>query len=433
MPTVEPGRWDTRALLATAERCLAGGVLHHLTALPPEARVVLVRGRGSRVWDSDGREYLDYYLGSASMVLGHAHPEVLEAVRAQQELGTQFFELTPAAIQLAERLTQVVPCAERVKFANSGSEATAAALKLARAHTGRDHVLKFEGAYHGTHDWAVWGALHRAPLAYPWAEADSIGVPRGLGDYVLVAPYNDLAAASAHIRAHRDRLAAVMMEPLLGNVRPAPGFLEGVRAVTAESGIPLIFDEVVSGFRLALGGAQEYYGVVPDLTALGKSLGGGYPIGAIVGRADLFDSVTPAAVARGRFAMYTGTFSGNPVSCAAALATLNVLQRPGVYARLHGLAQRLADGLREISARLGRATFVVNEGPMVDMWFTDRRVDSYPAIWTADVERGRAFKLGLIRRGIWSPPGLKMFLSLAHTDEDIVRTLEAAEAAMKAL
>ena len=236
---MESRRWDTRALLASAERCLAGGVLHHLTALPPEARVVLVRGQGSRVWDSEGCEYIDYYLGSAALVLGHAHPEVLEAVRAQQELGTQFFELTPAAIQLAERLTQVVPCAERVKFANSGSEATAAALKLARAHTGRDHVLKFEGAYHGTHDWAVWGALHRTPLDYPRAEPDSTGVPRGLQNYVLVAPYNDLAAASALIRAHRHRLAAVMMEPLLGNVRPAPGFLEGVRAVTLECGIPL--------------------------------------------------------------------------------------------------------------------------------------------------------------------------------------------------
>ena len=380
-----------------------------------------------------GREYVDYYLGSASLVLGHAHPEVLEAVRAQQELGTQFFELTPAAIQLAERLTQVVPCAERVKFANSGSEATAAALKLARAHTGRDHVLKFEGAYHGTHDWAVWGALHRTPLDYPRAEPDSTGVPRGLQDYVLVAPYNDLAAASALIRAHRDRLAAVMMEPLLGNVRPAPGFLEGVRAVTLECGIPLIFDEVVSGFRLALGGAQEHYGVVPDLAALGKSLGGGYPIGAIVGRTDLFDSVTPAAIERGRFAMYTGTFSGNPVSCAAALATLDVLQRPGTFARLHALGQNLADGLREISDRLGLATFIISEGPMVDLWFTDQAVASYPASWAADAERGRAFKLGLMRRGIWSPPGLKMFLSLVHTDEDIARTLEAAEGAMKAL
>lgn len=403
MSPAEPRHWDTRTLLATAERCLAGGVLHHLTALPPEARAVLVRGRGSHVWDSEGREYIDYYLGSASLVLGHAHPRVLEAVRAQEEEGTQFFELTPAAIQLAERLTQVVPCAERVKFANSGSEATAAALKLARAHTGRDHVLKFEGAYHGTHDWALWGALHRTPLAYPRAEPDSAGVPQALADYVLVAPYNDLAAAAHLIRANRDRLAAVMMEPLLGNVRPA------------------------------LGGAQELYGVVPDLAALGKSLGGGYPIGAIVGRAALFETVTPAAVERGRFAIYTGTFSGNPVSCAAALATLDILCRPGTYARLHGVGQTLADGLRDISRRLGLATFVVNEGPMVDLWFTEETVGSYPAIWATDAARGRAFKLELMRRGIWSPPGLKMFLSLAHSDGDIARTLDAAEAAMRTL
>lgn len=425
--------WDTGALLAKAERYLAGGVLHHLTALPAEVRTVLVRGQGSHVWDSDGREYVDYYLGSASLVLGHAHPDVLEAVRAQQDLGTQFYELTPPAVLLAEQLVEAVPCAERVKFANSGSEATAAAVKFARAHTGRDRILKFEGAYHGTHDWAVWGSLHRTPLPYPTAEPDSLGVPRGLGDYVLVAPYNDLAAAGAIIREHRAELAAVIVEPLLGNVRPKPGFLAGVRAVTSECDIPLIFDEVVSGFRLALGGAQEYYGVVPDLAALGKSLGGGFPIGAIVGRSELFESVTPAAVARGRFAMYTGTFSGNPVSCAAALATLAVLRQPGTFERLHFLGRRLADGLRAISRRLGIATFVVNEGPMVDLWFTDRDVDAYPMMWPADAVRGRKFKIELMRRGIWSPPGLKMFLSLAHSDEDVDRTLDAADAAMRAL
>ena len=190
---------------------------------------------------------------------------------------------------------------------------------------------------------------------------------------------------------------------------------------------------MVSGFRLALGGAQEYYGVVPDLAALGKSLGGGYPIGAIVGRAELFECVTPAAAERGRFAMYTGTFSGNPVSCAAALATLEVLRGPGMFERLHALGQRLADGLREISGQLGIATFVVNEGPMVDLWFTDRTVDSYPMSWSADAERGRRFKLELMRRGIWSPPGLKMFLSLAHSDQDVDRTLDAAAAAMRTL
>jgi glutamate-1-semialdehyde 2,1-aminomutase len=430
---MEAPRGDTGALLAKAERYLAGGVLHHLTALPPGARTVLARGQGSRVWDAEGREYIDYYLGSASLVLGHGHPRVREAVTAQAALGTQFFELTPPAVLLAEQLVEVVPCAERVKFASSGSEATAAAVKLARAHTGRDRILKFEGAYHGTHDWAVWGALHREALAYPTARPDSLGVPHDLGAHVLVAPYNDLDVAGTIIREHRAALAAVIVEPLLGNVRPKPGFLEGVRRLTAEHGIPLIFDEVVSGFRLALGGAQELYGVVPDLAALGKSLGGGYPIGAIVGREALFESVTPAAAQRGRFAMYTGTFSGNPVSCAAALATIQVLKEPGTYERLHEVGRRLADGLREVSRRRGVATFVVSEGPMADLWFTDRAVESYPASWSADAALGRRFKLGLMQRGIWSPPGLKFFLSLAHTDQEVDRTLEAADAVLAEL
>lgn len=425
---------DTKELLADAETYLAGGALHDLTRLPDEVRTVIARGKGSHIWDTDGREYIDYYMGSSAMILGHAHPEVVEAVRRQAELGSTFFEMTPPAIELAKLIVEVVPCAERVKYAGTGSEATAVALRVARAHTGKDVVLKFEGAYHGTHDWAVWGALHRQPIPSPRAtEPDSLGVPAELGRYVVIAPYNNLDAATAIIRAHKDELAAVIAEPLLGNVKPKPGFLAGVREVTRECGIPLIFDEVVSGFRLALGGAQEYYGVVPDLTALGKSLGGGYPIGAVVGREEVMEWLTPRAVTARRYAMYRGTFSGNPVSCTAGVATLRVLQRPGTYERLHAIGRVLGDGLRETSQRLGLPTFVVNEGPMVDIWFTEKKIESYPDTWTADVERARKFKVGLMQRGVWSPPGLKMFLSLAHTDEDIARTLEAAEASMRAL
>lgn len=427
------GGMNTRQLLADAETYLAGGSLHHLTRLPDGVRTVIARGQGSHVWDTDGIEYIDYYLGSSALTLGHAHPEVVDAVRRQAELGSTFFEMTLPAIELATLVVEAVPCAERVKYAGTGSEATALALRIARAHTGNDVVLKFEGAYHGTHDWALWGALHRQPINYPRAAPDSQGIPSGLSKYVLLAPYNDLSPAAAIIRQHKDELAAVIAEPLLGNVKPRPGFLAGVREVTRECGIPLIFDEVVSGFRLALGGAQEYYGVVPDLTALGKSLGGGYPIGAVVGRTELMECLTPRAVSAGRHVVYSGTFSGNPVSCAAGVATLRVLKRPGTYERLHALGQVLGDGLREIGHRLDVPVFVVNEGPMVDLWFTEKEIESYPDTWTADVERARKFKVGLMQRGVWSPPGLKMFLSLAHTDEDIGRTLEAAEASMRTL
>jgi glutamate-1-semialdehyde 2,1-aminomutase len=427
------GATTTQSLRARAERVLAGGVLHHLTAIPGRAPEVFLRGSGSRLWNSDGKEYIDYYLGSASLVLGHAHPEVLEAVRAQLEQGTHLFEMTPAAIELAELVVDAIPSAERLKYAMSGTEAVTAAVRVARAHTKKTRILKFEGAYHGSHDWLLWGYRHRHGINYPFTQPDSPGIPRELQSMVLVAPYNHPEAFKALVNQYKDELAAVLAEPLLGNIKPNSGFLETVRSVTKEHGIPLIFDEVVTGFRLSYGGAQARYGVTPDMTALGKSLGGGHPIGAIVGRADLMDYFSPARIAEGTAVLHVGTFSGNPVSCAAGAAALKVLKRPGTFERLHDLGQRLGDGLREISVRRGRPTFVVNEGPMVDIWFTDREVSSYPDTWAADAQIAKRFRLGLMERGIWAPPGLKMFLSLAHSDEDIARTLEAADSSMRDL
>lgn len=427
------GQNNAQDLLARAARCFPGGVLHHLTAFRERPPVVIARGKGSRMWDVDGKEYIDYYLGSASLTLGHAHPEVDEAVRRQQEAGVHFFELTSAAVELAELIIDAVPSAQRLKYAMSGTEAVLAAVRVARAHTGRTKILKFEGAYHGSHDWMLWATRHQQPLSYPAAEPDSAGIPRELQSFVLIAPYNDVDTFAGLVQRHHNELAAVVAEPLLGNVQPKPGFLEAVRRVTREANIPLIFDEVVSGFRLAMGGAQERYGVVPDLTALGKSLGGGLPIGALVGRTDLMDRFNPSRVASGEAVLHVGTFSGNPLSCAAGAAALKVLKRPGTFERLRALGQRLSDGLREISARLGVPTHVMNEGPTVDMWFTDREVTSYPDTWKADSAKARRYKLGLLDRGIWSPPGFKMFLSLAHSDADIDRTLEAAEASMRAV
>jgi len=416
-----------------ARDLLAGGVLHHLSADPLLTPRVMVRGAGSRMTDSDGREYIDCYLGSASLVLGHAHPEVVAAVVDQVARGAHFFELTPAALDLAALVIDAVPCAERIKYAMSGTEAVGAAVRVARAHTGKDKFLKFEGAYHGSNEWMLWGYRHAERIDYPHARPDSRGIPESLGQYVLVAPYNDIEATRNIVYAHRNELAAVVAEPLLGNIAPRPGFLDALRQLTRDLAIPLIFDEVVTGFRMALGGAQAYYGVTPDMTALGKSLGGGHPIGALVGRADLMEHFSPERVRRGEAVLHVGTFSGNPVSCAAGAATLRVLQRPGAFERLHALGRMLAEGLREISARQGRATFVMNAGPTVDLWFTDRPVDAYPDNFHADRALARRFRLGLVERGIWAPPGHKMFLSLAHSDADIARTLDAAEASMRAL
>jgi glutamate-1-semialdehyde 2,1-aminomutase len=279
----------------------------------------------------------------------------------------------------------------------------------------------------------LWGYRHAQRLDYPHARPDSLGIPESLGQYILVAPYNDIATTRAIIIEHRHELAAVVAEPFLGNIAPRPGFLEGLRALTQELDLPLIFDEVVTGFRLALGGAQAHYGVTPDLTALGKSLGGGHPIGALVGRADLMDYFSPGRVASGDAVLHVGTFSGNPVSCAAGAATLKVLMRPGAFERLHAIGQMLGEGLRDISRRLARPTFVMNAGPTVDLWFIDRPVQSYPDTFHADRALARRFRLGLVERGVWAPPGHKMFLSLAHSDEDIALTLQAAEESMRSL
>jgi glutamate-1-semialdehyde 2,1-aminomutase len=419
---------------ALARDLLAGGVLHHLSADPAlRPPAVMVRGAGSHMVDSRGRAYIDYYLGSASLILGHAHPEVVAAVVDQVARGAHFYEIAPATLELAELVIAAVPSAERIKYAMSGTEAVGAAVRVARAHTGKDKFLKFEGAYHGSNEWMLWGYRHAQRFDYPRARPDSRGIPEGLGDYVLVAPYNDIETMRAILVEHRHELAAVVAEPFLGNIAPRPGFLEALRELTRELAIPLIFDEVVTGFRLAMGGAQAYYGVTPDMTALGKSLGGGHPIGALVGRADLMEYFSAEHVQRGEAVLHVGTFSGNPVSCAAGVATLKVLLRPGAFERLHALGQRLGDGLREISVRLSRETFVMNAGPTVDLWFTDRPVQAYPDNFHADGALARRFRLGLVERGIWAPPGHKMFLSLAHSDEDIAATLQAAEESMRSL
>ena len=309
------------------------------------------------------------------------------------------------------------------------------ALRLGRAVTGKHKILKFEGGYHGTHDWAAWGTLHEHKFNYPYAEPDSLGVPRELRDLVLVAPFNDLEIAANLIQENRHELGAVIVEPVLGNVNisPKPGFLEGIRQVTRDCDVPLIFDEVVTGFRLALGGGQEYFGVDADIVTLGKALGGGFQIAAVAGKSEFMDALSPSQADLGNVVMYSGTFSGNPVSCAAALAAIGIFQRPGTYERLHHLGQKLADTLRESSCSCGVKTFVSNKGPTVHIWFTETDVVSYPDMWTADTVKERKFKLGLMKRGVWSPPGQKLFLSLAHSDDDMDHVIGAVEESMREL
>jgi glutamate-1-semialdehyde 2,1-aminomutase len=423
---------DQNELLRKAERYLPGACLG-MMSLPPDLRPVLVRGHGGKVHDAAGKEYIDYMLGSGPLLLGHAHPRVVEAVQRQAAAGSTFFALTEPAILLAEQLVQAVPCGQAVRFQTTGSEATFAALRLARAATGRDKVLKFEGGWHGGHD---LGQLSGAPAQarpYPEALPDCDGIPAGAARDVLVAPFNDLATTADLIEVHHRELAAVIVEPLQRALRPEPGFLEGLRSLTRRHGIVLVFDEIVTGFRLAFGGAQERYGVVPDLACYGKVIGGGYPVSAVVGSQELLRLADPGRKGRDTYCFLSGTLTGNPVACAAGLATLDVLRQAGTYERLHAVGQRLAEGLHCVGREAGVPLQVLGDGPVLQVYFTDHRpLRQHRDLQRADRQRAVRFGHELIRRGVYCAPGGKLYLSLAHSDEVIDRTVAVAAEALRA-
>jgi len=412
-----------------AERSLAifpGGSLGEYN-LPADLALVLERGEGATVWDSEGRAFTDFTMGWGSVLLGHAHPAIVEAVKSQAGRGSNFAYVTEPALALAEEIIRAVACAERVRFCASGTEATSYAVRLARAYTGRPKVLKFEGAYHGANDVGTVSLFPRRLLDFPLGEPTSAGLGPGAAADVLVAPYNDLRTTTAILEAHRHELAGIIVEPLHRCTSPQPGFLQGLREVASELGLVLIFDETVTGFRLAYGGAQEYYGVRPDLATLGKALGGGYPIGAVAGRADIVDLVREDRLGDPRYVWFASSIGGNPISTAAGCATLGELRRPTTYERLFGLGERLRSGLRGIMKEAGIAAQVQGEGPLAAVVFTDREIVDYRTAHASNRELARVYLLGLFRRGIFlNPMSAKLYLSLAHTDADIARFLEAA-------
>jgi len=420
-------------LLRKADRYLPGACLGMMT-LPDDLRMVLVRGQGSKIYDAAGKEYLDYMLGSGPLLLGHCRPEIVEAVERQVALGSTYFALNEPAILLAELLVEAVPCGEAVRFQSTGSEATFAAMRLARAATGRDKILKFEGGWHGGHDVGQLSGAPAKPPPFPEAVPDCDGIPQSGAADVLVAPFNDLPATADIVERHHGELAAVIVEPLQRSLKPEPGFLEGLRALTRKHGIVLIFDEIVTGFRLAWGGAQERYGVVPDLACYGKAMAGGYSLSAVVGRKELMELADPAHKARGKYCFLSGTLTGNPVACAAGLAALNVLGQAGVYDRLHELGQRLTDGLRRVGAARGVPLQALGDGPVLQVYFTDHQpLRNHRDLLHADRNKAVRFCHELIRRGIYCTPGGKLYLSLAHSDADVDRTIAIADEALKAL
>ena len=400
--------------------------------LPRELTVVLARGEGATVWDTEGGAFTDFTMGWGSVLLGHAHPAIVEAVRRRAGLGSNFAYLTDASLELAEAIARAVPCAERLRFCASGTEATAYAVRLARAHAGRPRVLKFEGAYHGANEVGTVSLFPQRRLAFPQGEPTSAGVPASAVADVLVAPYNDLGTTTAILAAHRHEVAAVIVEPLHRCTPPQPGFLAGLRELTAELGVLLIFDETVTGFRLAYGGAQEYYGVRPDLATFGKALGGGYPIGVVAGRADVLDLVREDRLGEDRYVWFASSVGGNAISATAALATLAELRRAGTYPRLFALGESLRAGLRSMLKDKGFTAQVQGDGPLAAILFTDHEVVDYRTAFDSDRARARSFLLGLFRRGIFlNPMSTKLYLSLAHTDADMRRFLDAARATLR--
>src|SRR5262245_29504223 len=418
-------------LLQRAERCIPGACLG-MMPLPPDARMVMVRGQGSRIYDAAGKEYLDYMLGSGPLLLGHCRPEVVEAVQRQVAAGSTFFALNEPAVRLAEEIVGAVPCGEAIRFQTTGSEATFAALRLARAFTGRDRVLKFEGGWHGGNDLGQLSGAPADPPAFPEASPDCDGIPRSSRQDVLVARFHDLATTAAIIERHPKELAAVLGEPLQRALRPEPGFLEGLREISRKFGIVLVFDEIVTGFRLAWGGAQQRYGVTADLACYGKVIGGGYPVSAVVGKREILQLADPRQKGRGRYCFLSGTLTANPIGRAAGLATLNVLRQPVVFERLHPLGERLAMGLRQAGSATGVPIQVLGDGPVLQVFFTDGRpLRNHRDLLRADRNKAVAFAHELIRQGIYCTPGGKLYLSLAHSDHDIERTIAAAATALR--
>jgi glutamate-1-semialdehyde 2,1-aminomutase len=420
-------------LLALAGKHLAGGGTG-LFVLPPELNLVVARGQGSRVWDVAGREYIDYHLSSGPALLGHAHPAVTEAVSAQLPKGTTFFFLNEPEIRLAQKLVDAIPCGEVVHYTGSGTEATFYALRVARAYTKRNKVMKFEGAWHGMHDYGLWGTVPTQPSAYPHAAPDSVGVPTQTGDTVLVSPFNDAQRAVETIERHAHELAAVMVEPLQRVLLPEPGFLQAVREVTRKHGIVLIFDEIVTGFRIAWGGAQEKYGVVPDLACYGKAISGGFPLAAIVGNAQIMSVLDARSRPKAEVVWATNTLNGNPVCAAAGVAALDVLGEPGVYQRLHRIGARLRQGMVESGERHGFPVQAPGEDAVWGIRFTDRRpLRNWIDLTTHDKDLGWRWAIELMKRGLLVNPNEKFYISIAHSDEDVDRTLQIVDDSFAAL
>ena len=389
--------------------------------------IVIRDGEGARVRDEDGKEYVDLLIGSGPMLLGHGHPEVMEAVLEQLPKGMTFFASNAKGIELAEEIVRAVPCADQVRYVSSGGEADMYAIRLARAFTGRDKIVKFEGGYHGMSAEAQMSLAPDRLVNFPEAVPDSAGIPEGVRAEMLIAPFNDPEYLRSLLAEHGSEVAGIIVEPLQRIVPPEPGFLEMVREEATKHGIVLIFDEVVTGFRLAYGGAQEAYGVVPDLCTLGKIIGGGFPLAAVAGRAEIMAHFDKGKVGADGWLMQLGTLSGNPVAAAAGLKTMEILRRDGQFDTLHQNGARIMEIAKGVLDSTGRGYRIVGHPSLFEIVFTGRDVRDYRDVFHADQQVLAAFNASLRKDGIFKSSG-KTYPSLALGEDDF-GIIEAAYSA----
>jgi len=428
---VHKGYNKSQTLFQEAKEYIPGGVNSPVRAFKAvgDYPVFIDYGYGSRLVDVDSNEYIDYVGSWGPLILGHRHPKVIKALQDCLKKGTSFGAPTEIETEMAKFIIDAVPSIEMVRMVNSGTEATMSALRLARAYTKRDKILKFEGCYHGHADplliKAGSGAL---TLGVP----SSPGVPANIAGGTITAGYNDLEQVTNIFKEIGEEISAVIIEPVPGNmglILPEKGFLEGLRDLTQEYGTLLIFDEVMSGFRLALGGAQALFGITPDLTCLGKIIGGGLPVGAYGGRKEIMEYVAPQGPV-----YQAGTLSGNPLAMTAGLTTLQELTKPDVYQKLAELGSKLAEGLKEKADNSGVDVWINNIGSMASCFFTKEKVKDYASATSSNVNKFKAFFQSMLSQGIYLAPSQfeASFISLAHTAEDIEKTIEAAEIAFRA-
>lgn len=417
-------------LFAAAQKVIPGGVNSPVRAFKAVGGQPLFidQAEGAYIWDVDGNRYIDYVLSWGPLILGHANPQVVKALQRAVERGTSYGAPTALETELAELVCELVPSAEQVRFVNSGTEATMSALRLARAYTGRDKIIKLQGNYHGHADFLlVQAGSGVATLGLP----DSPGVPKGATQDTLTAPFNDLEAIESLFKEQGDNIAAIILEPVAGNmgvIPPLAGYLSGLRQLCDKYGALLIFDEVMTGFRVALGGAQEYYGVTPDLTALGKVIGGGLPVGAYAGRREIMQTVAPAGP------MYqAGTLSGNPLAMTAGIKTLKVLRQPQVFDKLVAGTTQLCEGIGAAAEAAGVPVYQTQVGTMFCTYFTGQAVTNWDTAAKSDTQMYARFFRAMLKRGVYLAPSQfeAGFFSTAHTEEIVIATIQAAQTAFQ--